>query len=841
MPENRWWPTSRSTAWSSRASRWRRPSCGSIRSGACHPLLGYVGEASQNDLDQKQFATLEAGATVGKDGVERTYDSFLGAPTARRRSRWTRPGGPKQFLEDVAPTPGSNLVLTIDSDLQKAAERRARRGHPDGAQSSRASRTPPAARWWRWTRAPGEILAMASYPDYDPSLWVGGMTATKYRRAEGAAAHQPLFDRAIDGLYPAGSTFKPFVAAAALNAGSSPPDTIFDCNGKFTVAEQTWKDWNPAATGRRQPAPGHRAVVRRLLLQRGQPDVPAAQPGAAGRGAAVRLRQDRPASTCPARPRAGCPTRLEGRTPARPPRTRSGRPGDEINLAIGQGDLLVTPLQMVVALSAIANGGHRLGAAPRAADHRCLEQHHPPVREREARSKLGISPRHPRAPSARACGRSPPTPRAPPTRPSGLPHRGGRQDRHRAEEARRTTTPCSWATRPPTATRPEIVVVAIIEQGGHGSSVAAPVVRRVWRRTSTPSPSGTIDRPSRPSRQRRWHHQLKVLQNARERRQPLGFSLGAYLRGMDWILLGGHAGSGRRTACFMLYSATHADTNISTPFYYVRSQAIGLGHRASSFLVMLSIVNYRWFARWQHVHLLAHPAAARRSPWSSARQRDGRGEPLDRAALLQAADLRAGQVAAHRVSGRRPRRGGGAAAPVPVRHPVRGATCWCHGARVPAARPGHRAGLRRHPGHHAGGLGHPPAPSGDPGGRGRLRWRPGAADPAQRLRRPPAQGLPVAAADRLPRPAEVTRPSAGYQLTQSKIAIGSGMFTGKGYLQGTQTHLNFLPAHHTDFIFAVIGEELGFVGAMLLLGLFAVIIWRAFRIARHVARTCTAP
>jgi len=72
----------------------------------------------------------------------------------------------------------------------------------------------------------------------------------------------------------------------------------------------------------------------------------------------------------------------------------------------------------------------------------------------------------------------------------------------------------------------------------------------------------------------------------------------------------------------------------------------------------------------------------------------------------------------------------------------------------------------------------------------------------------------------------------GYQLSQSKIAVGSGMFTGKGYLEGTQTHLNFLPAHHTDFIFAVIGEELGFMGALLLLALFGVIIWRALRIAR---------
>ncbi len=72
----------------------------------------------------------------------------------------------------------------------------------------------------------------------------------------------------------------------------------------------------------------------------------------------------------------------------------------------------------------------------------------------------------------------------------------------------------------------------------------------------------------------------------------------------------------------------------------------------------------------------------------------------------------------------------------------------------------------------------------------------------------------------------------GYQLIQSKIAVGSGMFTGKGYMAGTQHNLNFLPERHTDFIFAVIGEELGFLGAALLIGLFAVIVWRAFRIAR---------
>jgi rod shape determining protein RodA len=72
----------------------------------------------------------------------------------------------------------------------------------------------------------------------------------------------------------------------------------------------------------------------------------------------------------------------------------------------------------------------------------------------------------------------------------------------------------------------------------------------------------------------------------------------------------------------------------------------------------------------------------------------------------------------------------------------------------------------------------------------------------------------------------------GYQLIQSKIAVGSGMFSGKGYLQGAQHNLHFVPERHTDFIFAVIGEELGFLGGALLIGLFAIVVWRAFRIAR---------
>jgi rod shape determining protein RodA len=78
---------------------------------------------------------------------------------------------------------------------------------------------------------------------------------------------------------------------------------------------------------------------------------------------------------------------------------------------------------------------------------------------------------------------------------------------------------------------------------------------------------------------------------------------------------------------------------------------------------------------------------------------------------------------------------------------------------------------------------------------------------------------------------------SGYHIIQSKIAIGSGMLFGKGLFHGTQSQLNFLPENHTDFIFAVVGEELGFIGVCFLLLLYLIILWRGIQIAREAADT----
>ena len=323
---------------------------------------------------------------------------------------------------------------------------------------------------------------------------------------------------------------------------------------------------------------------------------------------------------------------------------------------------------------------------------------------------------------------------------------------------------------------------------------------------------------------------LKVLQNTRERRQPLGFSLGTYLRSLDYVLLLTTLAL-VTFGLFMLYSATHADTNISTPYFYVRSQGIGLVIGVV-FLLMISAINFKWIARWRNwiyaftllllvltlvPHIGAGNATVGANRWIDLRVT--RLQTSELAKLLLCLSL-AGVLAE------------GTA----LRHRLRFVVLCVAYVLVPTAlvflQPDLGTALVfgailitmlvvwgiRLP--HLGVL----------AGAGVF-----AAVLALRIL--PTLGVQVLKDYQLQRLTVFLDPErdpggAGYQLTQSKISIGSGMFTGKGYLQGTQTHLNFLPEHHTDFIFAVIGEELGFLGGMLLVGLFAIIVWRAFRIAR---------
>jgi len=321
---------------------------------------------------------------------------------------------------------------------------------------------------------------------------------------------------------------------------------------------------------------------------------------------------------------------------------------------------------------------------------------------------------------------------------------------------------------------------------------------------------------------------IPILQQATERRQPLGFSLGRYLRSLDWILLGAVLAL-VTYGLFLLYSATHADTNISSPFYYVRSQAVGLV-LGFVLLIIISLSDYRWVRRFRtYIYGANLLVLLLTLVIGSGSQEVGANRWIELPFFsLQTSELAKLLLVLSLA--------GVLSEGAELRHRFRFVLFTVIYVAMPSVlvflQPDLGTALVfgailitmlviwgiRLP--HLGILG-----AGTVIGAALL------------LRVFPALGLQVLKDYQLKRLTLFLNPDSdptgfGYQLTQSKIAIGSGMFTGKGYLKGTQTHLNFLPAHHTDFIFAVLGEELGFLGAMLLLGLYLVVIWRCLRIAR---------
>jgi penicillin-binding protein 2 len=459
-------------------------------------VLGYVGEASQSDLDQVQFSSLRSGSTVGKDGVERKYDKYLRGVDGHKTVVVDAAGRPKGVQDYVTPTAGSNLWLTIDSDLQAAAENALiegiQRAHdiPD----SKGNLFNKAAGGAVVAINPqnGQILAMASYPDYDPSLWVGGMSLSKYNELREKEAHFPLFDRALDGLYPAGSTFKPFVAATALNAGLITQDTVFNCTGSFSLPGVSWDCWiGPRGHGEvsllkaiAQSCDVYFYNLGNLLYQ--QPNS-VLQNGVAQFGFGQQTGVDLPGETSGSR----VPGKFN--KPGNDPVWRSG---DEVNLAIGQGDLLVTPLQMAVGLSAIANSTPtspgtiwvpHVGWQIRDSSNNTLDEIEP-----EKRSQLTIS--NDTIELVREGMR------LVVSDPNGTAHDpfkgfpitvAGKTGTSQKLPEDDYALFMGYAPADPGAT-PEIAVVAIIEQGGHGSSVAAPVVRRVMEAYFHTQSSGSI-------------------------------------------------------------------------------------------------------------------------------------------------------------------------------------------------------------------------------------------------------------------------------------------------------------------------------------------------------------
>lgn len=306
-------------------------------------LLGYVREINEDQLKEARFDGLPAGEEVGQDGVEYTYDRFLRGEPGLKKIQVDALGQPTPNGQLVSrpPIPGKTLKLTIDADVQAAGEAAlAGRGLPGGFVTMDV-RT-------------GEILGLGSFPTFEPSLFTRPLTQKQVDETHRNPL-APLANRAIAGLYPTGSTFKLITATAALEAGVLTPSRVINDPGSFTVGGQTFQNAGGAAFG-------SVSLVRALEVSS---DVffytlgyEMWDTGELQRWAHA-LGIGRP-------PGIDLPGAAEGLLPSQQWRNqlfeeggtdRPWSPGDNIQLATGQGDLQANPLQMAIAYATLANGG----------------------------------------------------------------------------------------------------------------------------------------------------------------------------------------------------------------------------------------------------------------------------------------------------------------------------------------------------------------------------------------------------------------------------------------------------------------------------------------------------
>ena len=304
-----------------------------------HPV-GSVRRISDEDLKGVDPVRYSATRHIGKRGVEQFYEHSLHGKVGNRRVEMDAHGRVRRVLDVTPPEAGQNITLHLDRQLQIATAAALSPGR--GAVVALDTRS-------------GGILAMVSNPSYDPNLFVTGVSGAQYREWT-ESRDRPLFDRAINGQYAPGSTFKPIVALAALTSGVIDWEEEILDKGSFRLpgGKRVYRDWSWTKndSGGQGIVNLNRAIYRSsnvFFYHLGndlQIDQLAAFAGQFGYGRATSV--DVAGASAGLMPNPVWKQGAKG---------EPWYPGDNVNLSIGQGDLLATPLQVATAAAIIANRG----------------------------------------------------------------------------------------------------------------------------------------------------------------------------------------------------------------------------------------------------------------------------------------------------------------------------------------------------------------------------------------------------------------------------------------------------------------------------------------------------
>jgi len=320
-------------------------------------VLGYTGEISTDDLNDPAFKTYQASDIVGKSGAEREFESALQGVRGTKQLEVDAYGLPKRVLSSTPAESGQDVGLTLDVGVQKVAEQ-ALSDALTTAQS-KGSNNAKAGCAIALDVKTGAVLAMASAPSYDPAQFIGGIKNTVWDQLNAKDSEYPLTNRAISSMYPPASTFKSFVALAALNDGLATANTTFKCEGRWTGLGEQWakKCWDLSGHGTlnmvqaiTQSCDIYFYNIGKAFYEKGGELL---QSYVSGFGYGSKTGIDLPGEAAGRVPTAAWKKAWNVNYPD----FQQWVPGDTVNMAIGQGDMLATPMQVATAYAAIANNG----------------------------------------------------------------------------------------------------------------------------------------------------------------------------------------------------------------------------------------------------------------------------------------------------------------------------------------------------------------------------------------------------------------------------------------------------------------------------------------------------
>ncbi len=434
-----------------------------FKTSAAH-LLGYIGEISDNELDNPDYGEYRPGDYVGKSGIEKAWEAVLHGKDGGRQLEVDSRGRVLRILAETKPTVGNSLVLTIDSRLQQTAEQ-AFGGKAGAAVVMDVSN--------------GDVLAFVSSPMFDPALFANRVPPAVWKSYMEDVRH-PMENKALTGMYPPGSTFKIVTALAGLEKGAISEHTSISDPGYYEMGGHKFRDWK---------AGGHGTVDLRKSLKescdtyyyslgaRIGVDAIASMANRFMFGSALGI---------------GLSGEKNGLVPTTEWKQKKyGKrwlPGETLPVSIGQGYLLATPIQLASMISTVANNGtiYRPHLVKRiiTPDGETVKEFAP-----EVLKQIGVSPDHLRmvkqglfavvndAGGTGANARLGDVRVAGKTGTSQVVRLG--KERRNAVLYKHKDHGLFVAFAP--YERPEVAVAVVVEHGGGGGAVAAPIAGRILR------------------------------------------------------------------------------------------------------------------------------------------------------------------------------------------------------------------------------------------------------------------------------------------------------------------------------------------------------------------------